>query len=357
MILQRHNRGHNIQRLQARFKAFDLAGDDGFGEFGLFPAIGDVAADGLLQIVDVVGEDAVELRHLGGNIAGHGDIDEKHWLILAARKELLAMLLAENGVGRARRGDDNVGLVARVIKILKLNRLPVKSLRQANRPLVGTVRDEDRCATVSHQVARSQLAHLSCAHNENVLALQGAENLFCQFHGNRCDGNGRRAHRSFGAHSLGHGKGASEKLIELPAHRANCSGGSVSFFHLSEDLSFPDHHRIQAGGDTEEMAHRIFVAKLVEVRIEILSLQLKVVVQKAAQIGRSVGGVRNHFHAVARGNDHALFDSRMGREIAAAIRQARFGNGQPFAYLKRSAFVIHANELISHEANLWMVEK
>ena len=85
---------------------------------------------------------------------------------------------------------------------------------------------------------------------------------------------------------------------------------------------------------------------------------MKAIVKKAAQIGRSVGSVRDHFDAVAGGDDHPLFDSGMSGKIAATVGQARLRDRQSLAHFERRALVIHANELVSHEAvNLWMVEK
>jgi len=66
----------------------------------------------------------------------------------------------------------------------------------------------------------------------------------------------------------------------------------------------------------------------------------------------------DQFHPIASGDDHALFDSGMRGKAAASIGQARFRNREALAQFERSALVIHADELISHEAaNLWMVEK
>src|SRR5579862_1344024 len=105
MILQAHDGWDHIKRVQARFEAgfkvFHLAGDYGFGEFGLFAAVGDVAADRLLQIVDIVGKDAVELGHLRRHVPRHRDVDEKHRLVLAAGEELFSVLAAEDGMRRA----------------------------------------------------------------------------------------------------------------------------------------------------------------------------------------------------------------------------------------------------------------
>jgi hypothetical protein len=93
-------------------------------------------------------------------------------------------------------------------------------------------------------------------------------------------------------------------------------------------------------------------------RIELVRRHPEMVVQESAKIGRAIAGVGDHFHAVASGNDHTLLDPRMSRELAATIRKARLRNCQAFAHFEWSALMIHADELISHDAaNLWIVEK
>ena len=80
----------------------DFAFDDVFGALGLFLAIGDVRGHGLLQIVDVVDENAVDLVHLRIDVARHRDIDEEHGTVLAAAHEHFAVFAPENSVRRAR---------------------------------------------------------------------------------------------------------------------------------------------------------------------------------------------------------------------------------------------------------------
>ena len=193
---------------------------------------------------------------------------------------------------------------------------------------------------------------------KTFLPLQRAENFFGQFDRDRRNRNRRGSDCSLAAHALGDGKGAAEKLIELSANRADRARGRVGFFYLAENLRFADDHRIQARGHAEEMPDRVFLAKFVQVGIQFFRLQMKMVVQKSAQIGVAVGGVRDDLDAVAGRDDHALFDAGVGRQLAAGIGQARFRDRQPLADFERRALVIHANELESHEAaNLWIAEK
>ena len=187
VILQADDGGDHIERLQAGLEAFDFAGDDGFGEFGFLAAVGDVARDGLLQVVDVIGENAIELAHLRRNVARDGDVDEEHWAILAAGEELLSMLAAEDGVRRAGRGDDDIGAVAGVIQIIELDGLAVESLREADGALVGAVGNEDRGTAMRHQVTGGEFAHLAGADDEDRLPFQRPENFLGEFYRNRGD--------------------------------------------------------------------------------------------------------------------------------------------------------------------------
>ncbi len=132
------------------FEALDFAADNGFGEFCFLAAVGNVAGDGLLQVVDVVGEDAVELAHFRGNIARHGDVDEEHGPVLAAGEKLFAVFAAEDGMRRAGRSNNDVGAIARVIQVIELDRLAVELLRQTDSAFIGAVGDEDGSATVCH---------------------------------------------------------------------------------------------------------------------------------------------------------------------------------------------------------------
>jgi len=260
------------------------------------------------------------------------------------------VLAAKNSVGRAGRGDDDIGLVAGIVEILELDGLTVEPLRQSDGAFVGAIGDKDRSAAMRHQMPGREFAHLARPDDENVLALQRTENLLGQFHRDRSNGNRRRSHRSLAAHAFGDGKGASEELIELSSNRADGAGGCIGLFHLPQNLRFADHHRIQARSHTEDVPYRLFLAELIQMRIQFGGGKVKVVVQKAAQVRRAVAGVSDHFHAIAGGNNHALFHAGMRGEIAAAIRKLRFRNRQSLPHFERSALVIHADELISHEA-------
>ena len=129
-----------------------------------------------------------------------------------------------------------------------------------------------------HQVAGGEFAHLAGADDEDRLPFQRAEDLLGEFDRNRGDGDRRRSDGGLGAHALGDGEGAAEKLVELTANRAYCAGSRVGLFDLAEDLGFADDHRIETGSYAEEMANGVFLAEFVEVRVEFFGLQMEVIV-------------------------------------------------------------------------------
>ena len=53
--------------------------------FGLLGALCQVRLPRPLQVVHVVEIDVGDIVHLGVDVAGHGDVDEKHRLLLARR--------------------------------------------------------------------------------------------------------------------------------------------------------------------------------------------------------------------------------------------------------------------------------
>jgi len=90
------------------------------------------------------------------------------------------------------------------------------------------------------------------------------------------------------------------------------------------------------------------------VSLEFSSVQVKVILQEAAQIrGGTVFRVGEDLDPIAGRKNHALFNTGVLGESLASVRQPRFRDGKALADLDGSRVVIHADELESHdEANL-----
>jgi len=46
-----------------------------------------------------------------------------------------------------------------------------------------------------------------------------------------------------------------EEAVKNRAHAAHLLGSKIVILQLAQDLRFPDHHGIEAGGDAEQMAN------------------------------------------------------------------------------------------------------
>ena len=62
------------------------------------------------------------------------------------------------------------------------------------------------------------------------------------------------------AHFLRHRERALEQLVQQRAERAGRLGRAHRLLHLAEDLRLAQHHRVEAGGDAERVAHRLLAA-------------------------------------------------------------------------------------------------
>ena len=174
----------------ALVKALDLSGNEGLGVSGLAAALGEVRGGDGLQVVDVVDEDAVELVDGGIDVAGHGNVNEEHGPITAAVHELLAVLAAEDGMGRTGRADDDVSLGGGFIELIEGDDSAIEGFGELASALECAVGNEDGAGSLLDKMAGGKLAHFTGANEKDGAALKGAEDLAGQLDGNGGDGDG-----------------------------------------------------------------------------------------------------------------------------------------------------------------------
>src|SRR5215813_1055013 len=245
VILQADNGGYDIARLQPSHEAFDFAGDNDFGSLCLSLAIGDMRRDCLLQVVDVINEDAVQLIELRINVSWYGNIDEEHGPIAASAQKQLAMFTAENRMRSPRRCNHDVGFVAGLIKLLKHNCLAIELVGKLHSAIESAVGYENRCRSMRNKVSSGEFAHLPRPNQVHVLAAQGTKYFLGKFHRNGRDGHRRRTHCSLRTHTLGNGECSRQQRIQIRVHSAYRASYGIGFFHLSENLWLTNHHGIK----------------------------------------------------------------------------------------------------------------
>src|SRR5271165_6361054 len=277
VLLQRDDGRHHIERLQTRLELIDFELHDGFSSIGLYPTVRDMRRNHLLQVVDVVNEDTVQLVHLRIDIARDGDIDEEHGPVLAAAQELLAVLLAEDGVRRARGTDDNVGVRNRLVELLERNCLAIELFGQRYGALVSPIGNVDLRGSMCNQMARGELAHLPRSDQVNALALQVAEDLFRQIDRDGCDRHRRSRDGRLVAHTFCDSESAGQQRVELRIDRSDGARRGISFLHLPQNLRLTNNHRIETGSNAENVPNRIALAmfvKILAVRLRIEAVEL-----------------------------------------------------------------------------------
>src|ERR1700722_3637546 len=166
-LLQSHDSRSGVDRPLALMEALDFRSDDGLGVNGLHVAFFHVRSRDLLQVIDVVDEDAVEVVQLRIDVARDSDVDEEHGPVAALVEEGLAMLGAEDRTRRTRGADDDVGAAGCVIEILELDDFrdngAGKLLGHAAGAFGGAIADENFSGALLHKVTRGYLAHFACA--------------------------------------------------------------------------------------------------------------------------------------------------------------------------------------------------
>ena len=83
-------------------------------------------------------------------------------------------------------------------------------------------------------------------------------------------------------------------------------------FHLTENLWFADDERIEAGGDAEQMAGRVEIREIVQMRRELAAIDGVEVAHECPEISPAPGDVVGHrveLRAIA-GGEHGRFVGR-----------------------------------------------
>src|SRR5581483_5351910 len=86
-------------------------------------------------------------------------------------------------------------------------------------------------------------------------------------------------------------------------------------FYLSEHLWLADDHRIQAGGNAEDVTNDVVFPKFVEIRTKLGIIREQVVTQESMEV-RALIGADSEFHTVASGENDTFAYIRMIQKLA-----------------------------------------
>ena len=196
-----------------------------------------------------------------------------------------------------------------------------------------------------------QFGHLAGPQEQDVFAGQISEDFPGHGDGGIADADGVVADAGFAAHPFGYGEGLVDQAVEDGTGGVVLGGLAVSLLHLSEDLGFPHHHGVQAGGHPEEVLHRVPVPVDVKGLIQVVRGNLGVAGKKLPEVGGGLirgRGDADHLDPVAGGVEEALGD--FGPAFQAVIGVPHVGDeaDQLFPKGHRCSFVVDAAEQEVH---------
>ena len=129
--------------------------------------------------------------------------------------------------------------------------------------------------------------------------------------------------------------------MQHPTERASGFGGFRRLFHLTKDLRFAQHHRVEASSDPEGMADGGFARQLVQVIGHCAGRQ-PVKVGKPVNCRIRTLGVAIDLGAVAGGQDRSFRHRTLLDQIAQRVVDALSRKRHPLANIQRGALVVEA---------------
>ena len=244
---QRHDRRHDLARLQPRRKARDFLVDDRLGARELGAPPRQVLADDRLQIVHVVEEDLIQIADRGLDIARQGDVDDEERPVPPRAHRLLDRRSRQHGFGRAGGGDDDVGGDERRRAAPATARRGPRAGAPGARPTASVRLAMVICLhALRAQVDARELGHLAGAEDEHAQAGEVAEDLLGELDGGVAHRHGAFGEPGFAADALADRERGVEQPMRDGAGEVEVARRRVRRLHLAEDLRLADDERVEA---------------------------------------------------------------------------------------------------------------
>ncbi|MCW0417707.1 hypothetical protein NB689_003461 [Xanthomonas sacchari] len=291
--LERRLAGAGLQRLHV---AHDLQVDDRLGRLGGLAAAAAVVLDRALQVVDGVQVGVGEVGHAGLDVARHRQIEQQHRLVLARAQRLLDLGPCHHRLARGGGREHHVGLVQVALQFAQRQRHATVAAGQFLRVGEGAVGDQQTPHAALAEMLGGQLDGLAGADQQHGGFAEPGEGTLRQAHRGGGDRDRIGAHAGVGARALGHREGLLEQAVQAAAHRPMFACQRPGVLHLAEDLRLAQHHRVQPGGDPEQVPHRVRVLVLVQIAVQTGGMRVQPVGQvlriagDGVQLGAVAGG-------------------------------------------------------------------
>src|SRR5215470_2581629 len=172
---------------------------------------------------------------------------------------------------------------------------------------------------MGEKMASGKFAHLAGADQVHGLTVKRSENLLGEFDSDRRHGNGGRSNSGLCPDALGNRECSRQERIEMGMHGAHGAGHRIGLLDLTENLRLSNDHRVETGSHTKQVADSILLAVLVQVGVEVGSVELKVLADERAQVHTAILRVGEKLNPVAGGENETFLHSRMLAQTTAGF--------------------------------------
>ena len=183
--------------------------------------------------------------------------------------DAVVALARHDRFGRAGRTQHNVGARQQLIESLPGHRLAAATSGHGHGLFGTAIGDPDTPRLQLPQVTQCQFAHLAGADDEDGLVAEVVEHLLDVIDGGTGDGRRGRAQMPVSVRTRRATCRAWRNSACNSGPTLSCAHGLlVGFFHLPGDLPLADDHAVEAGGDAEQMPHRLGLTMTVQMRTD-----------------------------------------------------------------------------------------
>ena len=162
-------------------------------------------------------------------------------------------LALDHVVGRAGRGDDDVGLLHLRRQLLEADGAAAEALGEPDRPVVAAVGDERGLDAARGERSGGQLRRLAGAHHQDEPAGEIAKRPLRQLHRDRGHRHALLGDPGLRSRPLAGGERAAEQPVEDRPGRPLDQRQLVGALHLALDLGLADDHRVEPRGHPEQV--------------------------------------------------------------------------------------------------------
>ncbi len=211
----------------------------------------------------------------------------------------------------------------------------------------GAVGDQQPLHPGLAQVFGGQFDGLAGTDQQHGRVFQPRERILRQPHRGRGHRNRVGADAGIGTGALGHRERLLEQPVQVLADGAVVARQRPGVLDLAQDLRLAQHHRVQPGGNAEQVAHRGGVAVLVQIALQVAGVAFQPARQVLAVLGHGI-----QFGAVAGGQQHGFGQLRRLPQRVHRARQRIAAEGRAFAQFHRRGLMVQSEHPQGHSVQL-----